>query len=119
MRKKYFVLFLTLILFLLISCSDNCDKEMDKVRNKYSNPEEKTTYSSSGYHSETWWYWTKGVSYTFSWGENVGGCDKSTYTFEPIPLNKKLSSAQKDSIKRVQKLRLREITKENKNIVGF
>ena len=119
MIKNISVLFLTFILFyLIIGCSSNCDKEMDKVRSKYGAPEEKNTYSSSGYHSETWWYWSKGISYTFSWGENVDGCDKSTYTFDPIPLNKKLSVTQKDSIKRIQKIKLREITNENKTIIS-
>lgn len=61
---------------------------MNDIRNQYGEAEEKQTYSSSDYYSETWWYWTKGISYTFAWGSSVkGGCEVSKYTFEPIPLN--------------------------------
>lgn len=66
------------------SAAGDCNKEMERVRSQYGNPEEVSTYSSSGYHSQDWWYWTRGIEFTFVWGENVGGCEKSTYTFSPI-----------------------------------
>jgi hypothetical protein len=63
----------------------NCDKEMDKTRDRYGGPEEVNSYDSGGYHSVSWWYWSKGIEFTFTWGEYVDGCcDKSTYTFPPI-----------------------------------
>jgi len=71
---------------------------MDQIRGTYGEPEEINTYSSSDYSSETWWYWSKGISYTFKWGSLIeGDCDISTYTFDPISANS--SEALKIKIK--------------------
>jgi len=86
MKKLFFIIPLFVILIFFISCVCNCDNEMDSKRKEYGNPEEVDSYTESGYHSETWWYWSKGISFTFTWGEGVEGCCKvSTYTFSPIP----------------------------------
>ncbi len=86
MKFRNLVIFiLTIICMLVYSCSLNCDKKMDEVRAKHGSPEETSKYSSAGYYSETWWYWSKGVSYTFTWGAKVtGACDFSKYEFDPI-----------------------------------
>lgn len=89
-----------LIMFFIIalqSCDCDCSDEMDEIRSKYGEPEEVSTYSSSGYKSESWWYWSKGVNYDFTWGSDVEGCcDKSQYTFDPI---KNIELVNADSIK--------------------
>lgn len=98
---------MVIIAILLINCSQNCDSEMRKTRNKYGSPEEVNDYNSDGYHSVTWWYWSKGVSYTFTWGADVGGCEKSTYSFSPIDGQ---SSSENDSVRTTTKLISTEIT---------
>jgi hypothetical protein len=75
-------------IFLACCSPSNCNDEMDKIKRELGAPEEVTTYSESNYHSETWWYWSKGISYTFKWGSIIEkGCEVSKYTFPPIPQN--------------------------------
>lgn len=47
-------------------------------------PEDITSYSSGGYCSETWMYYSKGIAYTFSSTPSSYGWTMSTYTFTPI-----------------------------------
>lgn len=106
MRTK--IIIIGLFCFLLSACITDCtcENEMDDIRDQYGNPEEKNTYSSSDYKSETWWYWSKGRSYTFEWGSSVeGDCEVSTYTFDPISANssKELKAEAKNSMKLVNK----------------
>lgn len=81
-------LFSLIFFVLLTSCSvfepDNCDDEMKKVTNRHGAPEEINKYSSDGYYNYDYWYWSKGIEYSFTWGKNVTGCKVSTYTFSPI-----------------------------------
>ena len=76
-----------LTLLLLQGCGDNsfwdasCDSEMKEVRAKQGEPEEVKNYQSGNYSSVSWWYWKKGISYTFTYYKQ---CDVSTYTFSPI-----------------------------------
>ena len=96
MKVKIFIL--TLACLFIYSCSSNCDDEMDSIRGSHGGPEEISTYSSEGYSSETWWYWSKGISYTFKWGSSIeGDCDISTYTFDPISAD--ATAEEKASIK--------------------
>lgn len=60
----------------------DCRSPMDDTRSSNGVAEEVQNFSSDGYNSETWWYWTKGISYTFTWGTSA--CKVSTYTFSPI-----------------------------------
>ena len=63
----------------------NCDDEIEDIQKKYSDYwVEVDTYESDGYYSYTYWYWCAGVSYTFTWGSDVGKCEQSRYTFDPI-----------------------------------
>jgi len=105
-----FIVFLSL---LYLQCSDcNCNSQKNKVRNSYGEPEETSTYSSSGYHSETWWYWQKGISFDFTWGKDVNKCcDKSTYTFDPIYNRQSIS--KDDSLKTYRQLQLIESFERN------
>lgn len=59
----------------------SCKSEMGDVKARLGEPEEVNNYSSSGYTSTSWWYWTRGVEYTFTY---TNSCDVSTYTFTPI-----------------------------------
>lgn len=62
-----------------------CTDEMDETRAAHGPPEEVNTYSSRGYNSESWWYWSQGYQRRFAWGSSVRyGCSTSTYTFSPI-----------------------------------
>jgi hypothetical protein len=76
---------------------------MDKVKSTQGTPEEVERYDSSSYHSVDWWYWSKGICYTFTWGKNVEECcDISTYRFESILTNS--SESIKNIIKKNKKL---------------
>ena len=72
---------------LLIGCSKlylgvGCDDAMDSRRSS-SGPAEEVTSSSAGLrNAETWWYWSKGVSYTFTWG--IAACEVTADTFTPV-----------------------------------
>lgn len=80
---------LTMLSFLLLaSCGgdskfwdSSCNSEKDDVKSRLGTPEEVQNYSSSGYTSDSWWYWKKGIEYTFTY---TTSCDVSTYTFTPI-----------------------------------
>ena len=71
----------------LVGCGDNslwdssCETEMKEVRDKMGAPEEVKTYNSGDYSSTDWWYWRKGIEYTFTYYKS---CKVSTYTFTPI-----------------------------------
>lgn len=106
------IVFLVLVLCLLAwGCKCDCDDDMSKKRNQYGNPEEADSYSSTGYRSETWWYWSQGVSFTFEWGADVKTCcEVSTYTFEPI-------SDQKDEVTK-KKVRLARTAQKKSHTFG-
>jgi hypothetical protein len=61
----------------------DCSKEMDDRVDYSGYPEETNNYDSDGYHSRTYWYYCDGFSETFTWGDNVQGCEVSTNTFTP------------------------------------
>ena len=90
-------------------CDCDCGDDMKKVRKKYGSPEEVYSYSSDGYYSRSWWYWSRGFQYEFTWGRHVSGCcDVSIFTFPPI--NYGASQAIKDSLMVVRDPQEREIT---------
>lgn len=81
--KKIIIILLTLLTF--YACEEqNCDDEMKDARRKYGDPEEIERYDSADYHSVDYWWWSEGYEMTFTWGENVDGCEVSTYSFDPI-----------------------------------
>jgi hypothetical protein len=53
---------------------------MDDVRARMGAPEDINTYTSGDYQSVSWWYWTRGISYTFTYYQE---CRISPYTFTP------------------------------------
>ncbi len=61
-----------------------CSDEMYDRERVSGQPEEINIYDSDGYHSRTYWYYCDGFSETYTWGENVNGCEIHTNTFEPI-----------------------------------
>lgn len=61
-----------------------CKDRMDEVTAARGSPEEVNTYTSGGYQSHDWWYWSQGYEVTFTWGTYVTGCEVSVYTFDPI-----------------------------------
>lgn len=93
-----------IVMSIFVGCSVepcDCTAKKEDVKEKYGNPEEVNTYTSDGYNSDSWWYWSKGISYTFTWGSIVDGCcDMSVYTFSPItnlsPDNK--NKAKKEAV---------------------
>lgn len=111
MKGKILILGL-ICLFLIIAsfgCQCNCDDDMETKRNEWGSPEETESYSESGYNSVTWWYWSRGISFTFKWGDIIEGCcDVSTYTFEPISTDS--SSEFKAEIKNSKKFKEKQIT---------
>lgn len=72
---------------MLAGCGDNsfwdssCESEMNKIKGQRGAPEEVKTYNSGDYSSTDWWYWSKGISYTFTYNQS---CSISTYEFKPI-----------------------------------
>lgn len=82
------LIFLSLLSLFLVGCGgdsdlwdSSCESEMDDVRAKMGAPEEVKTYNSGDYSNTDWWYWTKGISYSFTYYKS---CTVSTYTFAPI-----------------------------------
>lgn len=72
---------LIIVVLLFIGCESNpCKDRMNKARRELGEPEI-TVYISKEYHSETWMWYDKGLSYTWTWGVYVDGCEKSTYKF--------------------------------------
>lgn len=75
---------------LLTGCSSefwgesNCNDKMDDMIGKRGEPEEVRNFSSDGYKSQRWWYWSQGVSIDYTWGSDVDGCQTSVFTFTPI-----------------------------------
>lgn len=99
MKKVCLALILVALVLAGISCDGKTSLEYDErieTRQEYGEPEDTTTYSTDDYWTETWWYWSKGIAFTFEKSErtdSVLGCArhtkeyinlKSTYLFEPI-----------------------------------
>jgi hypothetical protein len=59
----------------------SCESEMSDVRARLGPPEEVRTYNSRDYQNTDWYYWTRGISYTFTYFQ---GCSVSYQTFPPI-----------------------------------
>ena len=89
--KKIYLLFIILTSLFLYGCSVSCGDLESEVQSQYGKPEEVNHYVNGDYDSTDWWYWSKGIEFTFT---RSGGkpCEKSTYTFTPVnkPMNKKL-----------------------------
>ena len=62
----------------------DCSDQINSLVNDMGPAEEINRYSSGNYYSYTYWYWSRGFSRTFTWGENVTNCEISDYTFTPI-----------------------------------
>ena len=83
------VMFLMVLALMLVGLTTGCGKQdcvdqMQDTKAKYGAAEEINRYNSKDYHNEDWWYWSRGFEYSFTWGENIKGCDVSKYTFSPI-----------------------------------
>ena len=73
------------LLALLLACdAPNCDDQMAAKKLQHGTAEEVISYSTTGYHTVEWWYWSQGFQYSFTWGDNIKGCKVSKYTFTPI-----------------------------------
>ncbi|MEE8578062.1 MAG: hypothetical protein V3T31_12475 [candidate division Zixibacteria bacterium] len=96
---KLSVLILLVASMGFVRCSDdNCDDKMAETRTSNGEPEEVQTYDSGDYHSVSWWYWSQGVNYDFTWGENVDGCEVSRYTFDPIESDSEKAAARESRV---------------------
>jgi len=88
-RRYTRIMPLLLVIAFLVGCGSGpfeTEDARDEIRAQYGPPEEVNTYDSEGYWTETWWYWSRGVSFTFV-REAYGDIDlESTYTFSPITL---------------------------------
>jgi len=82
------ILILITILLFITGCeessSSNCNKQIKSLTDQRGSPEEVQKYDSGDYHSHSYWYWSKGFSRTFTWGDVVEGCEISDYSFTPI-----------------------------------
>jgi hypothetical protein len=61
----------------------DCGKEMSGARADFGEPQETTVFVSGSYQSHTWWWWSRGLSRTFTWSGDVA-CRTSDYRFSPI-----------------------------------
>lgn len=104
--KNLFLLTILSGLF-LIGCSEDCNELQNEVKNQYGEPEEINTYSSDDYSSTDYWYWSKGIEFTFTYDGKK--CEKSTYTFDPITKQKLINI---DSINNVKVLVKKEFSTE-------
>ena len=83
-----FIILGIIILAIALACdAPNCDDQMAAKKRQHGTAEEVVSYSTTGYHSIDWWYWSQGFQYSFTWGDHIGGCDVSKYTFEPIHIS--------------------------------
>ena len=70
----------------LTSCGDSdfwdssCRSEREEIESRFGPPEDVDTYRSSRYSEETWWYWSRGFAYTFTY---YNYCEVSISTFSP------------------------------------
>jgi len=98
MRRNVIILVIGLVAILALSttgCREDdvfyhhenynyCSDEMRDREGISGDPDEINRYDSDNYHSRTYWYYCDGFSETFTWGENVKGCEIHTNTYEPI-----------------------------------
>ena len=98
MIKKVIILIIGLVAILLLSlagCREDyyhhhdddhnyCSDEMSDRERISGDPDEINRYDSDEYHSRTYWYYCDGFAETFTWTENVNGCEMHTNDFEPI-----------------------------------
>lgn len=87
-------LFFILIAILLLGCGtddtetgysiENCNTQIDQMLAREGSSEDVNTYDSPDYHSHDFWYWCKGTQHSFTWGNNVDGCEVSKHTFSPV-----------------------------------
>ena len=61
-----------------------CSGEMQDRENISGDPDEINRYDSYDYHTRTYWYYCDGFAETFTWGENVRGCETHTNRFVPV-----------------------------------
>ncbi len=101
------ILIFILVAFVFQACNVNCDSSKSDRRKSSGAPEEVTSYSSGNYSTETWWYWSKGISYTFTWGTD--GCKTSSYSFSPMH---KIEHIDIDSLTQIMKLQSVEFEKD-------
>lgn len=64
--------------------SADCEDDQNRAISRYGQPDDVETLSGDGYSSETYWWWSRGRSETFNWGDNYDNCERSVYTFTPI-----------------------------------
>ena|SRR3989304_6474837 len=107
------------IILLVLACGTD---ERDKIREQYGTPEEIQKYDAEDYHTETWWYWCKGISFTFKQEPRGifcgGGNDwkkESTYQFSPICGTELVI---KNQHRLIVEARLPK-SERNKNITGY
>ena len=99
MKKNVIILIIGLVAVLSLSiagCRDDdyyhyhdddynyCSDEMRDRERISGEAEEINRYDSDDYHSRTYWYYCDGFAETFTWRENVNGCETHTNDFEPI-----------------------------------
>ena len=49
-----------------------------------SAPEEVMVFENENVTQQTWWYWSMGVSYKFTWGLSITGCEQTVFEFPAI-----------------------------------
>lgn len=62
----------------------DCDDEQDSDIQARGQPDDVDTYFSDGWSSEIYLWRTQGVRITYSWGDSLDNCQRSTYTFTPF-----------------------------------
>ncbi len=59
MKTSALFLGMSFLALTLTGCFD-CEGEMEDTKELWGLPAEVQRYDSEGYHSETWWYWSRG-----------------------------------------------------------
>ena len=75
-----------IIMSCLIGCDslrDPCAKRMKQSIKEMGQPDSITKYHANNYNSESWWWYDRGLNYTWRWGTSLNGCEKDTFSFEP------------------------------------
>lgn len=62
----------------------DCNSEIsDLLKANGGSAESIEKFDDGNYHSWTYWYYKKGFSRTFTWGEPVESCKVSNFSFTP------------------------------------
>ena len=95
MSKVYFHYVLLIWLLLSVACGSNsifsddynpCKDRIKKAERELGVPDSVNEYESGDNHSYKMQWNNYGLSYTYRWGQDYTGCEKSTFKFDAFKI---------------------------------